>query len=274
MNRLLLIGGSGMLGTALHYVLSQKHALTTLERSQFDIVKGHWDALSVTGFDYVINAVGLINRRQDDAAHFYAINSVFPHVLAALCARSGARLIHFSTDCVFDGHQAPYFEDSPVSAADLYGKSKSLGEPNLALVIRTSIIGPEARNFYNLLCWALSQNHINGFTNHMWNGVTTLEIARLVDRIISESLYVEGVRHIFSDDCSKYELIKMICGIFTHKAQITPISAPAPRDTRLRTKYPELHRTIGVRSMERQLKDLLAVTEPNGHWINYRSVIA
>ncbi len=274
MNKLLLIGGSGMLGTALHYLLSQKHALTTLERSQFDIVKGHWDALSVTGFDYVINAAGLINRRQVDAGHFYTVNAIFPHVLSTLCAHSGARLIHFSTDCVFDGVLAPFLEDSPRGATDLYGTSKMFGEPNLALVIRTSIIGPEARNFYNLLCWTLSQNHINGFTNHMWNGVTTLEIARLVDRIISESLYVEGVRHIFSDDCSKYELIKMICGIFTHKAQITPISAPEPRDTRLRTKYPELHRTIGIRSMEQQLKDLLAVTQPNGHWVNNRDAIA
>lgn len=274
MKKLLLIGSGGMLGTALNHALSQRHMVSTLDRSQFDIAKGRWDKLSVAGFDYVINAAGLINRRQDDAAHFYTVNAIFPHVLSTLCAHSGARLIHFSTDCVFDGVRAPFSEDSPRDATDLYGTSKMLGEPNLALVIRTSIIGPEARNFYNLLCWALSQNHINGFTNHMWNGVTTLEIARLVERIISESLYVEGVRHIFSDDCSKYELIKMICDRFRHNACVSPARAPAPRDTRLRTKYPDFARSLGVQTMERQLTDLLAVTGRDGRWINYRRIVA
>lgn len=274
MKKLLLIGSGGMLGAALSHVLSLSHTVSTLERSQFDIAKGRWDKLSIAGFDYVINAAGLINRRQDDAANFYAVNSIFPHVLSALCARSGSRLIHFSTDCVFDGHQAPYFEDSPVSATDLYGKSKSLGEPNLALVIRTSIIGPETTNFYNLLCWTLSQDHINGFTNHLWNGVTTLELSILIRRIIDENLFTEGVRHIFANDYSKHDLVKMICSSFKHNARIIPTSAPAPRDTRLRTRYPDFVHSLGLQSMEHQLTDLLAVTGPDGRWINNRSAVA
>jgi dTDP-4-dehydrorhamnose reductase len=274
MKKLLLIGGGGMLGTALEHALSSRHALTVLDRDQFDISKGHWNKLSVAGFDYVINAAGLINRRQEDAGQFYTVNAIFPHMLSALCAREGARFIHFSTDCVFDGIRAPFYEDSPRGATDLYGTTKMLGEPNLALVIRTSIIGPESKNYYNLLCWTLSQNHINGFTNHLWNGVTTLEIARLVDRIISESLFAEGVRHIFSEECSKYDLLRMICENFTHKAQITPSSAPEPRDTRLRTKYPEFHHALGIRSMQRQLTDLLAVAKPNGRWIYQESATA
>ncbi|MGK2871466.1 MAG: SDR family oxidoreductase [Alphaproteobacteria bacterium] len=274
MKKLLLIGSDGMLGTALAYVLSQRHKVSRLDRSQFDITLAKWDMLSFDGFDYVINAAGLINRRQEDVSNFYIVNSVFPHVLSAQCARSKARLIHFSTDCVFDGVHAPYYEDSPRNAPDLYGSTKALGEPPLALVIRTSIIGPEARNFYNLLCWALAQQHINGFINHMWNGVTTLELARLVDHIIEETLFVEGVRHIFSDDCSKHDLLKMICNIFGHLPHITAASAPGPRDVRLRTKFPEYYRMLGIRSLERQLTDLLPLAGPDGHWIEQRSTTA
>lgn len=274
MKKLLLIGSNGMLGTALNHVLSQRHAVSILDRSRFDIAKGNWDKLSIAGFDYVINAAGLINRRQEDDASFYAVNSVFPHVLSTVCARNGVRLIHFSTDCVFDGHQAPYFEDSPKLAQDVYGTSKSLGEPNLALVIRTSIIGPEANNFYNLLCWTLSQDHINGFTDHLWNGVTTLELSQLVRRIIEESLYIEGVRHIFSDDFSKYDLVKLICGSFRHNASVSPARSAMPRDTRLGTRHPDFVRSLGIQSMEHQLADLLAITNPKGRWINLRSAVA
>ncbi|MDO9462033.1 MAG: sugar nucleotide-binding protein [Alphaproteobacteria bacterium] len=271
MKKLLLTGCDGMLGTALDYALSQRHDVCTLDRRQFDITLANWDRLSVEGFDYVINAAGLINRREEDASHFYIVNSVFPHVLAAQCARSDARLIHFSTDCVFDGVQAPFYEDSPRRAPDLYGTSKALGEPSLALVIRTSIIGPESRNFYNLLCWALAQQHINGFTNHVWNGVTTLELARLVNHIIEESLFVEGVRHIYSGDISKYELLKMICDIFGHQPHIAAASAPEPRDTTLRTRFPDFYNLLGIRSMEHQLTDLLPIAGPDGHWIKHRS---
>lgn len=274
MKKLLLIGSGGMLGSALHHVLAQRHSVSTLDRGQFDITQASWNRFSTEGFDYVLNAAGLINRSQEKAENFYIVNSVFPHVLSAMCARSGARLIHFSTDCVFDGVHAPFYEDSAPDALDLYGKSKALGEPGLALVIRTSIIGPETKNFYNLLCWALSQSYINGFTNHLWNGLTTLELARLTDRIIAESLFTEGVRHIYSGDCSKYELLGMLCDIFTHKAHIAPAPAPEPRDTRLRTRFPEFHQMLGIRSMERQLTELLAVTGPDGRWINHRSAAA
>lgn len=271
MKKILLFGGEGMLGTALHHVLAPAHAITAMGRNQFDIASANWNELCVEGFDYVLNAAGLINRRPQDSHEFYTVNSVFPHVLSALCAREGARLVHFSTDCVFDGAQAPYHEDSPRNAKDLYGRSKTAGEPRFALTVRTSIIGPEKKNFYNLLCWCLSQDKISGFTNHFWNGVTTLELARLVNILISEEYFTQGVRHIHAEDVSKCDLVAMLCGIFGHGAQITPSPAPEARDTRLRTNFPEFYRALGVRPLKRQLEDLLAVTGPDGHWIKRRS---
>jgi dTDP-4-dehydrorhamnose reductase len=274
MNKLLLIGSNGMLGTALRHVLSQGHAVSILDRAQFDISRGQWNNLSVSGFDYVINAAGLINRRHATDSALYMVNAVFPQVLSALCAREGARLIHFSTDCVFDGVHAPFYEDSPRLAQDDYGKSKALGEPNQALVIRTSIIGPECGNFYNLLCWTLAQTHISGFTDHLWNGVTTLEAAHVVNRIIGQELFAVGVRHIFAEDCSKYDLVQMICGAFGHPAHISPACAPAPRDTRLRTNHPEFLQAFGIRPIQEQLRALHAVSGPDGRWIQKRSAVS
>lgn len=267
MKKILLIGSDGMLGSALSNTLTRQHHVTCLNRSQFDIAQAQWRKLSCAGYDYVINAAGLINRRNEIDENFYIVNAVFPHVLSALCARQGARLIHFSTDCVFDGINAPFYENSPCGAADLYGRTKALGEPQNALVIRTSIIGPEQKNHYNLLSWTLSQKHINGFTNHAWNGLTTLEAARLVNRIILEALYVEGVRHLYADDHSKYTLIKSICSAFSHDALVSEAAAPQSRDTRLRTRYPEFNQALGIHPMQQQLQDLLGVTARNGQWL-------
>lgn len=267
MKKLLLIGSEGMLGSALLHVLSRSNDVSTLDRCQFDIAKAEWQKLSVAGFDYVINAAGLINRRVEERESFYIINAIFPHVLSALCARHGCGLIHFSTDCVFDGVHAPFYEDSPAAAPDLYARSKALGEPAQALVIRTSIIGPEQKHYYNLLCWSLAQTHIKGFTNHLWNGITTFELARLIEKIISGSLYVEGVRHLFSEDSSKYELIRSICAVFSHDAHIAETLAPETRDTRLRTRFPDFIQALGIRPRQQQLMELLNLAGSNGRWL-------
>lgn len=255
-----------MLGTALRHVLSERHELVCLDRHAFDIASDDWRHLSVDGFDYVLNAAGLINRRDAPDEHYYRVNAVFPHALSTLCALAGARLIHFSTDCVFDGRNGPFDEAAPTAAADLYGRTKALGEPLGALVIRTSIIGPESHNKYNLLCWTLAQRRINGFTNHFWNGVTTLELARMIARIIDEALFEPGIRHIYSEPLHKCDLVRLICETFGHDAQITPMPAPDMRDTRLCTVYPEFLARLDPHPLRQQIADLVAVSRPDGSW--------
>ena len=96
----------------------------------------------------VVNAVGVI--KQLDAAKepipSILTNSLLPHRIAALCARTGTRLIHLSTDCVFAGRRGPYSESDPPDAEDLYGRSKLLGEVSQAgcLTLRSSIVGTRA----------------------------------------------------------------------------------------------------------------------------------
>lgn len=266
MSRILLLGSEGMLGSALARVLGNEHRITALKRSDFDIESAAWKSLPVAGYDYVLNAAGMINKRTAPPETFYAVNAVFPHVLAALCARAGVRLLHFSTDCVFSGTAAPYFEDSPTGAEDLYGRSKTLGEPVGGMVIRTSIIGPELRNGYNLLCWTLAQQAIRGFTNIFWNGLTTVTLARAVGAIIAQDLYVEGVRHLHSTDCSKFDMVSAICSAYGNPAQITPVEWETVRDMRLRTRHTDLLARLAIPPIAEQIATLATLSDRRGYW--------
>ena len=266
MSRILLIGGDGMLGSALARVLAAAHDVTVLRRADFDIVAGAWRALPLQGHDYVLNAAGMINKRQAEADTFYTVNAVFPHALAELCVEFGARLIHFSTDCVFAGTAAPYYEDARTDADDLYGRTKMLGEPITGMTLRTSIIGAETRNGYNLMCWALAQSEINGFTNIFWNGLTTVALAHAVDAIIARDLYVSGLRHLHATDCSKHDLVAIICTAFGSAARITPIEWETVRDVRLRTRYPEFMAQLNIPPISEQIAALVPLSDRHGRW--------
>jgi len=126
-------------------------------------------------------------------------------------------LIHVTTDCVFSGKTGSYHEYSTPDETNDYGTSKSLGELCDGTIIRTSIIGEELTNKRSLLEWVISNENrtINGYSNHFWNGVTCLQLAKIIYKIINENSYWKGVRHIYSPtSVSKYELCKMISDIY------------------------------------------------------------
>ena len=95
------------------------------------------------------------------------------------------------TDCVFSGEVGGYFEDSFQDAKDIYGKTKIGGEAEHSekYLLRGSIVGPERGEGKSLLNWFLSQNSnkVNGFIDHMWNGITTLNFAKIVDGMIKNN---------------------------------------------------------------------------------------
>ncbi len=99
------------------------------------------------GAEAVLNCIGIVKQidAAKDAIVSISINALLPHQLAALCAERGARLIHFSTDCVFSGRVGPYRDSDPPDPMDLYGRSKLLGEVDRpgCLTLRTSIVGRE-----------------------------------------------------------------------------------------------------------------------------------
>ena len=100
--------------------------------------------------DVVVNCVGAVKQAEAGQQPIPAIriNSLFPHELAAACRESSARMIHVSTDCVFSGERGRYSEQDVPDAADLYGRSKLLGEISGEglLTLRTSLIGRELQS--------------------------------------------------------------------------------------------------------------------------------
>jgi dTDP-4-dehydrorhamnose reductase len=184
------------------------------------------DAVARARPDVVVNAIGIVKQRSTaiDPVLSISVNSLFPHRLAAVCDAAGARLIHFSTDCVFSGLRGAYTEDDVPDPIDLYGRSKLLGEVAApgALTIRTSIIGRELENMTGLLEWFLGQagGRVKGFSRVKWSGVTTNFLARVVARLIREAPGPSGLFHLSGPAISKYQLLVWLNEAFATKTTI------------------------------------------------------
>ena len=180
--------------------------------------------------DVVINCVGLV--KQLSTAHdplvVLPINSMYPHRLAAICEQRGARLIHISTDCVFDGLKGNYVESDQSDATDLYGKSKYIGELNdkpHAITLRTSIIGHELNSSTGLIEWFLSQSgSIRGFKRAIFSGLPTVELARVIKDYVIPREELNGLYHVSAEPISKYDLLNLVAKIYGKKIEIIPDS--------------------------------------------------
>jgi dTDP-4-dehydrorhamnose reductase len=241
MTKVLILGATGMLGTAVmneFLDFAGDVVVTTrgkkLEDLPSSVSQVSFDATTddlatvlkgLGKVDYVINCIGVIKphiSESDDKQRLNAlqINSLFPQKLADWAAETGAKVIQIATDCVFSGHKGSYLESDAHDALDVYGKSKSLGEvPNPSMMhLRVSIIGPEIGRSTSLLEWVRNQPQgaqIFGFTDHVWNGVTTTHFGRLARGIILSNLFRAGVFHVVPGDrLTKDELVKKIALVF------------------------------------------------------------
>lgn len=178
--------------------------------------------------DYVINCVGIIKQSHLANNHYesIAINSFLPHQLERLGSNYHFRLIHISTDCVFDGKGSNYQETDPPNAIDLYGRSKSLGEVNYGsgITLRTSIIGHEVANKkYGLVDWFLSQSDfVKGYTKAIFSGLTTTELTKLILDIVIKQGIDSGLYQVASSPISKYDLLNLIATAYNKEIEIIP----------------------------------------------------
>lgn len=227
--KLLILGGKGMAGHVMVDYFMQK--------PQYDVVYTIRDLndknslyLDVTDFkkleeiigsikpDIIINCVGILNEHASNNPLFaFQVNSLLPHQLSKLMERHQGKLIHISTDCVFSGRKGDYIEEDIPDGTSVYAQSKHLGEiiGDKHLTIRTSIIGPELKeNGIGLFLWFMKQTgEIKGYQNVLWNGVTTLELAKATEEMIKHK--VTGLYHLGSETkISKYELLKLIQKVF------------------------------------------------------------
>jgi dTDP-4-dehydrorhamnose reductase len=180
--------------------------------------------------DVVINCVGLIKQLAvaNDPLIVLPVNSMYPHRLAAICESIGARLIHISTDCVFDGSKGNYVESDRSDATDLYGQSKYIGElhdkPN-AITLRTSIIGHELNSRAALIEWFLSQSgSIKGFKRAIFSGLPTVELARVMMDYVIPRPGLHGLYHVSTAPISKFDLLSLVAKIYGKKIEIIPES--------------------------------------------------
>jgi dTDP-4-dehydrorhamnose reductase len=196
-------------------------------------------AEAIQGADWVVNAIGIIKPyiRDDDAGNVeraVRVNAMFPHSLGKVAAQANTRVIQIATDCVYSGERGRYSETDLHDALDVYGKSKSLGEAYLECVhhVRCSIVGPELKAHSSLMDWFLGQPEgaeVNGFTNHQWNGVTTLHFARICQGIIRTGITCDHLQHVVPGDViSKAALVKSFAQEFG-RADIRVIPTEAPK---------------------------------------------
>lgn len=204
------------------------------------------EAARDSGCGWIINAAGRIKQKCESPMELLLTNSLLPaHLKSRL--REGQRLIHASTDCVFSGRRGSYRIEDERDAADAYGLSKILAEEIACdarcTIIRTSIIGPEQQDTgHGLMGWFLRQRgEVAGFINHRWNGITTLEWAKLCGEVISGQHAERGpiLQPGVEPSLSKYELLQLIARSWGHMVEVRPVSAPEAID---RTLVPTLLR--------------------------------
>ena len=244
--KVLVLGASGMIGSAMFRVLSQNNEWDVWATLRADASKRFFeetladkllagvdvekhDAL-VRVFahlrpDVVVNCIGLTKHHKtaDDPILAIPVNTLLPHRLAELCAIGRSRLVHISTDCVFSGARGSYTEDDPADANDVYGKAKFLGEVNYlhAITLRTSTIGHELHSAYGLLEWFLSQQgSCKGFSRAIFSGLPNTEFARVVRDLVIPRPDLHGLYHVGADPIAKFELLKLIATVYGKQIDI------------------------------------------------------
>lgn len=165
--------------------------------------------------DAIVNAVGVVKQRSvaKESIPSIEINSLLPHRLALVARNSGARLIHFSTDCVFSGKRGHYSEDDRPDPEDLYGYTKLLGEVagQRCVTLRTSLIGHELARKQSLVEWFLAQkNRVCGFRNAIFSGFTTTEMARIIEMLLVKHPEANGIWHVSSEPIDKFTLLNLV----------------------------------------------------------------
>ena len=237
--RVLILGANGMAGHVVtRYLKEQNYTVLTAARSNADLQFDATDKDSIDKIldnvevDFIINCVGLLvkesNTRPDRAI---LVNGWFPHYLSYKLQNTSTKLIHLSTDCVFDGTEGPYSESSTHSEENFYGKSKSIGEVNnnKDVTFRMSIIGPELKDgvgLFNFLYKNLD-TEVPGWCNAWWNGITTVQLAKCIDEHMKNPT-ITGIYHLVNNEnkINKYDLLCLINDVFMLNKTIIKTTGP------------------------------------------------
>ncbi|MBL7892586.1 MAG: sugar nucleotide-binding protein [Bacteroidia bacterium] len=265
---ILVIGSKGMLGQMVVSYFTNKGFKVIPINERFE-EETKWDFINaINQYDdgIIFNCVGRIKQKTENEKDLLWSNTILPLALVHHL-KSTITIVHPSTDCVFDGLAGrPYAIHENTNAKDSYGWSKILGEeillkrPN-TFITRVSIIGPDKNtSAKGLLGWFLSNPHgspLSGYTNHLWNGITTLEWCKQVETYaINENLLGKSCMMIqfgTKEWYSKYQLLLLFQKYYRTNFTIQPKLTETGVDRRL---VPD----IISKTLEEQLAELISFT--------------
>jgi len=247
MDKILILGSSGMIGSSILRVLSNSENLEVFGTIRNDTLRKYFskevnkkiisnidfeknnDLIRVVNQvqpDVVINCVGITKHKQEvkDPLKVITINALMPHYLNEYCQIAGARLIHISTDCVFSGDSGMYLESDITDASDVYGRSKAMGEvinsPN-SITLRTSTIGHELNTNYGLLNWFLTQEkQCLGYSKAVFSGLPTVILAQVIRDYVIPNSNLSGLYHVSASPINKLDLLRVISETYFKKINI------------------------------------------------------
>lgn len=267
MRRMYVLGANGMLGRMACRYFGQRGDWSVVgiaERFNHENLIDHFRRYDAEPAAVFVNAIGAIPQKVSGAQDFIVANVLLPLELARTLGHQH-RLVHPSTDCVFRGDLGrPYSPASEPDANDMYGWSKLQAERVLmtrpdTLLIRTSIVGPGTGAASGLMQWFLSQPRgatLKGFTNHLWNGMTTLQWCVEVERQLT--LPADSAARLVQfgsrESYSKCEMLNLFKHTFRPDIVVEPTEHTQKVDRRLE---PE----IEVPALPEQLEHLRALLE-------------
>lgn len=247
--RILVLGKNGMLGHVVYnYFKEHGHEVYGTVTSSddgiiYDAYKSQEDLEKIVKDikpEVVVNCIGILNKVAEDNHHLaVSLNSLLPHYIDLLSEKYKFKFIHVSTDCVFEGDKGKYNEDSLPDATSFYGRSKALGEVRNErnLTLRTSIVGPDNNpKGIGLFQWFITQSgEVGGYSKVIWTGVTTIELARAIEKAIEHNL--TGLHHVVNNDfISKKDLLELFKKEFNKDIDINVNDSVVSEKTLIRTE--------------------------------------
>ena len=249
----LVLGCNGMAGHTISLYLHEKgNNVTGVSRKKSDIVKSiECDVFDLANlkeiiykgeYDSIINCVGILNKSaEDNKSDAVFLNAYLPHYLAKITENTDIQIIHMSTDCVFSGKTGSYMESSLRDGETFYDRSKALGEldDEKNVTLRNSIVGPDINEQgTGLLNWFMKQkSSVYGYTNAIWTGQTTLQLAKTMEKIAEQR--VHGLYNMVPrEKISKFDLLCLFNKyIRADKIDIMPSEKFVCDKSLIRTKY-------------------------------------
>ena len=224
--KILLLGGSGMLGSDCREVLSEEHEVLSPSKKELDIIS--WDVvienLQKISPDVILNCAGFtdVNACETEDYLVRKVNVEGPRNLAQGSARFNCRMIHISSDYVFSGQKSlpqPYFEDDPVDPISAYGRSKVESEvavkenaPNYAIIRTGWLYGLNGDNFINSILKNAVKKSSKGMKvieDQIGSPTWTYRLALQIKEILNSD--AKGTFHVTSEGyCSRFEYAKHI----------------------------------------------------------------